>query len=180
MCDELDFNDGKLSWHSHPGNANLAATRRVLTVIAMMGLAVACLAVIVEHRFWWLTLTGQRATAQITGRDERVIAWISSRRMALSGQAFPLIETEFQFAFTDHVGAERQGTFTLPEASQAFRVGEKLDVMYPRFGNGRAEPSGWGYYFRHDAAWFSFTSVGLGCLLLSAVCLEWRRRLPGG
>jgi hypothetical protein len=177
MADELDFHGGKLSWHTHPGKANSAGTRRVLTIISAFGLAVAILALVVEHRFWWLSLTGRSATAKISARDERIIGWIANRRMAMAGQTFPLVETEFQYTFIDHTGAERQGTFTLPEASHAFRVGENLSVMYPRVSSGPAQPSEWGYYFHHNTVWLSFTSVGLLFLVIAVGCLVWRRRL---
>jgi hypothetical protein len=63
MDDDLDFHSGKVaSNYQSLTRVSPARRRQVLGVLALLGLAVVVLTVVVEHRFWWLTLTGRRAT----------------------------------------------------------------------------------------------------------------------
>src|SRR5262245_61224699 len=105
MDDDLDFHSGKIASNCKSLTGIPAVRRRVLDVLALLGLAVAVLAVAVEHRFWWLTLTGRRTTATITAREVDVVGYIVRRGMRES----PLYETDFQYTFVDNAGKPQQG-----------------------------------------------------------------------
>ncbi|OAI49993.1 hypothetical protein AYO44_06060 [Planctomycetaceae bacterium SCGC AG-212-F19] len=145
----------------------------VLGVLAMLGLVVVVLAVVVEHRFWWLTLTGRRTTAKISAREVNVVGYIVRR-----GMREALYETEFQYTFADDGGKAQQGAFTLIGSSDDFRIGQEIAIMMPRFGSGPSVPASWSFYLEHDVQWLSFTVAGLVCLVGAVVCLIWRARTP--
>jgi hypothetical protein len=175
--DELDFSGGQLTTAHLSLRPDHGWLRRVLAVVSVIGLLSGLVAIVVEHEFWWLKLAGRRATAQVTVREERLIGWMATRRSAAQGLALPITDTEFRFAFTDHAGGKRLGSFQLNAGSEAFRVGEALEVMYSRFGDGPGYPSALSFYAEHDPVWFSFTLVGIIGLVTSPICWWWRSRI---
>src|SRR5262245_22120123 len=157
MEDDLDFHSSKIASNFQSVTGIPAVRRRVLGVLALLGLAVVVLAVVVEHRFWWLTLTGRRATAKISAREVNVVGYIVRRGMRES----PLHETHFQYSFADESGKAQQGAFTLIGISDDFRIGQEIAIMMPRFGSGPSVPASWSFYLQHDVQWLSFTVAGL-------------------
>src|SRR5690348_6637284 len=73
--EEFDFNAGRVVSYQPMWTHSRAALRRTLAVVATIGVLTGLAAVGVEYRFWWLTLTGQRATAEVTSREEHIIGW---------------------------------------------------------------------------------------------------------
>lgn len=175
MDDELDFHSGQVASNYRSVHGTPATRRRVFTALSALGLTVAAAAVAVEHQFWWLMLTGRRATAQISDREEHIVGYISRRSI----RNVPLIETEYHFTFTDAAGAEQRHSFLLIGSSEDFRIGQEVPVMYPRWGSGPAAPASWSFYVDHDPAWFTVTAVGTVCLLVALGCLLGRFRAGG-
>jgi len=173
MDDDLDFHSGKVASNFKSVTGIPAVRRRVLGVLALLGLAVVVLAVVIEHRFWWLTLTGRRATAKISAREVDVVGYVVRR-----GLRAPLYETEFQYTFADDDGKAQPGAFTLIGASNDFRIGQEIAIMLPRSGSGPSVPASWSFYLQHDVQWLSFTVAGLVCLVVAILCLIGRARPP--
>jgi hypothetical protein len=174
MDDDLDFHSGKIASNFKSVTGIPAVRRRVLGVLALICLLMVVLAVVVEHRFWWLTLTGRRTTAKIAAREVKVVGYIVRRGM----REAPMYETDFQYTFTDDAGKPRQGAFTVIGSSDDFRIGQEITIMMPRFGSGPSVPASWFFYLQHDVQWLSFTVAGLVCLGVAVVCLVWRARTP--
>lgn len=174
MDDDLDFHSGKIASNFKSVTGIPAVRRRVLGVLALVGLVFVVLAVLVEHRFWWLTLTGRRTTARITAREVNVVGYIVRRGM----REAPMYETEFQYTFADDAAKPRHGAFTLIGSSDDFRIGAEIPVMMPRFGSGPSVPASFSFYLQHDVQWLSFTGAGLVCLVVAVGCLIARARTP--
>lgn len=174
MDDDLDFHSGQVASNFQSVTGIPAVRRRVLGVLALLGLAVAVLALVVEHRFWWLTLTGRRTTARISAREVTLVGYIARRGI----QESPMYETEFQYTFTDQAGKPRQDAFSLIGTSDDFRINQQLAIMTPRFGDGPSMPASVFFYLEHDVQWLSFTVAGVVCLVGAVVCLIWRARTP--
>src|SRR5438552_19087731 len=107
MDDDLDFHSGKIASNFKSVMGIPAVRRRVLGVLALLGLAVGVLAVVVEHRFWWLTLTGRRTTAKISARELNVVAYIVRRGIRHAAT----YETECQYTFADDGGKAQPDAF---------------------------------------------------------------------
>src|SRR5262245_8630025 len=174
MDDDLDFHSGKIASNFKSVTGIPAVRRRVLGVLALLGLAVVVLAVVVEHRFWWLTLTGRRTTAMITAREVNVVGYIVRRGM----REAPMYETDFHYTFVDDAGKPQQSAFTLIGSSDDFRIGQEIAIMMPRFGSGTSVPASFSFYLQHDVQWLSFTVAGLVSLVVAVVCLIWRAWTP--
>jgi hypothetical protein len=174
MDDDLDFHSGAIASNYQSVTGIPAVRRRVLGVLALIGLAVVGLALVVEHRFWWLTLTGRRAPAKISAREFTVVGYIVRRGI----RDAPMYQTDYQYTFADEAGKPQQGAFTLIGESNDFRIGQEINIMMPRFGGGPSVPASPFFYLQNDVQWMTFTVAGLVCLVASVVCLILRARTP--
>src|SRR5262249_38334796 len=114
MDDDLDFRAGKIGT-TFPIKGFPPVRRRGLGLLALVNLLVVGLAGVVEHRFWWLTLTGRRATAKIVAREVKVVGYIVRR-----GMETPMYQTDFYYTFPDDAGKPQLGVFMLIGSSDDF------------------------------------------------------------
>jgi hypothetical protein len=133
----------------------------------------------VEWRFWALWLTGPRAKATVTSKEEVVVAKFAS----LSGRTRPLIETGLHFQFTDDAGQLRKGCVWLRRGADDWAVGDQLEVMYARSDWTESRPASFSFYWSHDTTWrlMLILAVGswggfLSCLISAVVARRRRRR----
>jgi hypothetical protein len=171
--EELTFDGGRVVSRHLALTYSRTTLHRALGVFAVIGLLTGLAGIIIEYRFWWLMLAGQRATAQVTARQEHIVAWVVTR----SGNGYPITETEFRFSFVDTADVERHGTFWVPGRSEKFRIGDPVGIMYAQAGRGPGQPSAWSFYWEHDPAWFTFTLVGACGFVVAAGCWWWRSRV---
>lgn len=106
-------------------------------------------ATVAEWQFWSLWLTGERANATVASKEERVVAWVVSRR----GRAYPLIETGIHYRFADATGQQHDGCVWLREGAEKWQPGNALPVMYARPNGAQSLPSDFSFYWSFDTTW---------------------------
>jgi hypothetical protein len=174
---EFDFNGGDIVLPPPRRAGGWEFKRRALRVVACVGLLAALTGVIIERDFWWLWLTGRRATATVTGRQEHVIGWAFTRMSAANGQAYPIVQTEYRYSSCRPDGTKVGGAIRVCGPSQEWAMGDSLAVMYPRFGGPGSMPSSLSFYAAKDRVWLTLlvgAAVGLVtfvgcCLALGAI-----------
>ena len=109
--------------------------RRLLLVLSFIGLALLVVGLLAEGRFWFVWLSGGRATGVVTLVEDRIVLRPYSRRSANEGKGYDLKATYIEYAFPTPEGRET-GRVWLDSTSKEWEVGMPIDVMYSRPGRG--------------------------------------------
>jgi hypothetical protein len=122
---------------------------RALVSVLVVGLGITAAGVAYSLDFWVLWVGGSRATATVTGTSGRV-GWGYTRRSVAAGEAWPLIESGFNYRFQDARGQEYKGIVWVGGSSAEWKTGEQLRVMYWSSRPGDSRPSSVVDTMKHD------------------------------
>lgn len=153
----------------------VTATTRAFFVLSIIGGPLLVVGLATEYRFWFLWVTGARATATITRSEDQVILRPYGPSNVRKG-GYELKATLLDYTFPTSEGPAT-GSVLLDSTSKEWAVGMPVEVMYSRFDASANAPSSLSFYWEHDTVWFMANfAAGIGLILLVIGIVGGRRK----